>query len=230
MYDTEVEITNVTLPIEELHLAFLINKLRTEFGFLESSKGNIPISGYGEIMPLYTYPCYEYLRSIDWSNSNVFEFGCGYSTVWWASMGANMYGVESEHHWAEKLNPIGHYKIDVEQEIDRYTNAIYRHEIDFDVIIIDGLFRSKCVESSLNCVAKGGIIVLENSDCNFKAKELLDNSLLIPVHFHGFKPIHVDTETTSCYIQSKFSRKPKSIIPMGGTDRNKGAMKKLLNY
>ena len=72
-----VNINDTKLPIEELHLAFLTHKLRNEFGFLESSKNNAPVNGDGEVMPLYTYPCYEYLNSIDWSGSKVFEFGCG---------------------------------------------------------------------------------------------------------------------------------------------------------
>jgi len=42
---------------------------------------------------------------------------------------------------------------------------------------------------------------------------------LIPIHFHGFKPTHVDSQTTSIYMHKEFSRKAKSIIPMGGTKR-----------
>ena len=32
---------------------------------------------------MYTYPCYEYLNSIDWTGADVFEYGTGFSTVWW---------------------------------------------------------------------------------------------------------------------------------------------------
>jgi|TARA_B110000196_G_scaffold315010_1_gene323955 hypothetical protein len=221
MYDNEVTITGVKLPIEELHLTYLIHKLRNEYGFLESSRNNVPVSGYKEIMPLYTYPCYEYLRSINWENSNIFEYGCGYSTVWWANMNTNIYGVEDNQEWVNKVNLNNKYKISVEKELEPYTKSIYKHKIDFDVIVIDGSFRTKCVEPALNCLAEGGIIVLDNCDNNPRAKELLDKSDLLPVHFHGFKPIHVDTETTSCYIHNKFSKKPKNIIPMGGTLRVK---------
>ena len=69
---TEVDVAGTKLPIEELHFAFLSNKLRNEFGFLESSRNNIPVNGAGEIMPLYTYPCYEYLRSINLNKVKVF--------------------------------------------------------------------------------------------------------------------------------------------------------------
>jgi hypothetical protein len=221
MYDNEVIITGVKLPIEELHLTYLMHKLRNEYGFLESSRNNVPVSGYKEIMPLYTYPCYEYLRSMNWENSNVFEFGCGYSTVWWANMHTNIYGVEHDQEWVNKVNPNNNYKISVEKELKPYTKSIHKHNIGFDVIVIDGSFRTECVEPSLNCLADGGIIILDNCDNNPRAKELLDKSDLLPVHFHGFKPIHVDTETTSCYIHKKFSKKPNNIIPMGGTLRVK---------
>jgi hypothetical protein len=49
MYDNEVTITGVKLPIEELHLTYLIHKLRNEYGFLESSRNNVPVSGYKHI-------------------------------------------------------------------------------------------------------------------------------------------------------------------------------------
>ena len=61
-----VKVSDSKLPIEELHLGFLNYKLRNEFGFLESSKNNMPLNNKGEIIPMYTYPCYEYLNSIDW--------------------------------------------------------------------------------------------------------------------------------------------------------------------
>jgi hypothetical protein len=215
----EVDIAGTTLPIEELHLTFLIDKLRKEFGFLESSKNNVPVSGDGEIMPLYTYPCYEYLRSITWTESNIFEFGCGYSSIWWGNQKANVHGVESEQSWVDRINPSGQFKISVEENVYNYTTSIYEHNILFDVIIIDGMYRYDCVEPSLECLADGGMIVVDNSDWHTNTKELLDQSALLPIHFHGFKPIHVDTETTSCYIHRDFNKKPRTILPMGGTKR-----------
>ena len=46
-----VNISGSKLPIEELHLSFLTNKLRTEYGFLESSRKNIPVNDKNEIIP-----------------------------------------------------------------------------------------------------------------------------------------------------------------------------------
>ena len=218
---TEVDVAGTKLPIEELHFAFLNNKLRNEFGFLESSRNNIPVNGAGEIMPLYTYPCYEYLRSISWNKVKVFEFGCGYSTLWWNSQGANVYGVESEQEWADKVNPYGKLNISVETNVKEYAASIHKHKTKFDVIIIDGIVRYDCVLPATEALKAGGMIILDNSDWHTNTKEFLDNfSELIPIHFHGFKPIHVETETTSCYIHRDFNKKPRTMLPMGGTKRD----------
>ena len=48
---------------------------------------------------------------------------------------------------------------------------------------------------------------------------MLDTKDLIPIHFHGFKPTHVDSQTTSVYMHKDFNKKAQSIIPMGGTER-----------
>ena len=87
------KISGVEIPNEELHFAYITHKLRNEYGFIESSKKNIPVNNKGEVMPMYTYPCYEWLNSIDWEGANVFEYGTGFSTLWWADKKVNYYGV-----------------------------------------------------------------------------------------------------------------------------------------
>ena len=213
-----VKISDSKLPIEELHLNFLTYKLRNEYGFIESSKNNIPLNNKKDVIPMYTYPCYEYLNSIDWTNSDVFEYGCGYSTVWWTQKGVNYNGVESDTEWYEKVK-LKQSNVFLKTELNDYVNSIYDLNKKFDVIVIDGEARFDCVQPSLECLKDDGIIILDNSDWHKNTKEQLDKSNLIPIHFHGFKAIHIDSETTSCYISRDFKRKPKSIIPMAGTIR-----------
>ena len=101
---TAVQFKGVELGMEEFHIAYLFDKLRKDFGFLESAKKQMPVNGDGEVMPMYTYPCYEYLNSIDWTGADVFEYGTGFSTVWWKNKGANIYGVEHNKQWYDKVD------------------------------------------------------------------------------------------------------------------------------
>jgi len=209
-----IDANGVYLPIEEFHLNFLVHKLRTEYGFIESSRKNIPVDKNNNIVPMYTYPCYEYINSIDWKGASVFEYGTGYSSVFWSNKKVNYYGVEDKVEWLQKNK-----NISLEKEPLGYVNSISKHNKKFDVIVIDGLYRYDCVKPALNNLKNDGIIILDNSDWHKNTKELLDKSNLIPVHFHGFKPLHVDSETTSCYISRRFKKKPISIVPIAGTVR-----------
>ena len=212
-----VDISGSKLPIEELHLSFLTNKLRTEYGFLQSSSKNIPVNNKNEVMPLYTYPCYEWLNSIDWTDSKVFEFGTGYSTIWWQNKNVNYHAVEDNKQWYDMIKDKTNIKH--ESNYNKYIESIYDYNYKFDVIVIDGVVRFDCIKPALNKIKDNGIIIFDNTDWHKNSKEKLDKSDLIPIHFHGFKPLHVDSETTSCYIGRKFNKKPNSIIPMAGTIR-----------
>ena len=205
------------MPIEELHLSFLTNKLRAEYGFLESSRKNIPVNNKNEIMPMYTYPCYEWLNSIDWTDSKVFEYGTGYSTIWWQNKNVNYHAVEDNKQWYDMIKDKTNIKH--EPEYNKYSQSIYNYDFKFDVIVIDGTARFDCIKPALEKIKDDGIIIFDNTDWHKNSKEELDKSDLIPIHFHGFKPLHVDSETTSCYINRKFNKKAKSIIPMAGTVR-----------
>ena len=212
-----INISGSKLPIEELHLSFLTNKLRTEYGFLESSKKNIPVNDKDEIIPMYTYPCYEWLNSIDWTDSKVFEYGTGYSTTWWQNKNVDYHAVEDNKQWYDMIKDKTHIKH--EPEYNKYSQSIYNYDFKFDVIVIDGIVRFDCIKPALEKIKDDGVIIFDNSDWHKDSKEKLDKSDLIPVHFHGLKPLHVDSETTSCYINRKFNKKAKSIIPMAGTIR-----------
>ena len=80
--------------------------------------------------------------------------------------------------------------------------------------------RYECVLPAIENIKVGGIIILDNSEWYIKSKETLDRyNDFIPIHFHGFKALNVESETTSCYIHREFDKKPKTILPMGGTKR-----------
>ena len=216
----EVNISGTKLPIEELHLTFITDKLRNEYGFLESSRTDIPVNNKNQIMPMYTYPCYEWLDSIDWTDSKVYEFGTGYSTIWWQNKKADYYGVEDNKEWYDRIKKSGFKnKVKYEPDLKKYIKTIYDYDFKFDVIVIDGQVRFDCIKPALEKIKDNGMIIYDNSDWHKSSKEELDKTDLIPIHFHGFKPLHVDSETTSCYIGRKFYKKAKHIIPMGGTIR-----------
>ena len=51
---TAVQFKGVELGMEEFHIAYLFDKLRKDFGFLESAKKQMPVNGDGEVIGINT--------------------------------------------------------------------------------------------------------------------------------------------------------------------------------
>merc|ERR1711966_531323 len=56
----------------------------SDYGFHKSANIGFPHNPQGEPLPLFSYPCIEYLDHLNLSSATVLEFGAGYSTFWWA--------------------------------------------------------------------------------------------------------------------------------------------------
>lgn len=48
----------------------------------------------GNPIPWYTYPAIEYLSQFDYGGKRVFEYGCGYSSLFWAERAAKVISIE----------------------------------------------------------------------------------------------------------------------------------------
>lgn len=107
-------------------------------------------------MPWYTRPCLEWLESIDLKGKKVFEYGVGYSTLWFRSKGATVFGVDNNPKYSQLTGT----KL-VESNKIGYIKSIYDYE-PFDIISVDGLYRDECTQYALQRIKKGGFIILDN--------------------------------------------------------------------
>jgi hypothetical protein len=221
-----VNINGVKLPIEDLHLTFISKLIGNEYGFLDSSRTGMAVDGVGKPLPLYTYPCIEYLTNIDFKNANVFEWGCGNSSLWWLAQGVKYYGVDTDIKWINIVKNV-EPEIEIQHKTgNKFVQAIDNVDNNFDVIVIDGGHEKgakyRCVKLAVERLNRGGIIILDNSDMHRQSKELLDSyEEFIPVHFNGLRSITVEAITTSCYVHREFNRKTIIQTPIGGIYRQR---------
>lgn len=93
----------------DLSTLFTINKKISEFaqnylmqkGWYWSLDG-MPRNQEGYV-PWITYPAYMQLTRIVKPKHKVFEFGCGASSLWWATRAAEVVGVDHDKAWIEKI-------------------------------------------------------------------------------------------------------------------------------
>ncbi len=191
-----------------------IDMWREEFAIERSIDEKVCLDRDGNPIPWYTYPAIEYLSQFDYTNKKVFEFGCGYSSLFWARRAGKVISIEDNLDWFDKWQkefnePNLNVKWRDEGEI--YEQAIFEENEKYDVIVIDGKRRNFCAETAVKALNDGGMIILDDSDrVNTSAEyvktiDILKSADLLQVDFYGFCPMNNYTKTTSVFFSRNFN-------------------------
>jgi hypothetical protein len=182
------------------------------YGHFLSAARNEAVDQDGAPIPWYTYPALEYVRQLDFSSRTVFEYGCGNSTLFWSHLAQRVLSVEHDPQWYARMRAVlpENCEILLEEDPDRYVNAVAAKGVPFDVIVIDGQSRLRCAMAATRWLQKGGVILLDNSDWFPRTSEVLRTAGLLEVDMSGFGPINDYTSTTSLYFDRQFAFSPKS--------------------
>lgn len=118
----------------------------------------------------------------------VFEFGSGASTAWLARRADEVISVEHHREWCDRLSPL----------LRPFPNATLRHRdldggyveaIDeaggqFDLIVVDGRQRIKCLNQALPHLKPDGIVLFDDSGRG-RYRDGIARSGLTEEHFFG---------------------------------------------
>lgn len=128
------------------------------------------------------YPCRKDGLEIPWMNYsivsilekrlmkdfNLFEFGSGYSTLFYSRLVKMVHSVEYDKEWyaqIQKRVPENVKLTFLPNDIDGdYCRVVKLDHEKYDVVIVDGRDRVNCVKQSIDCLSEGGVIVLDDSD------------------------------------------------------------------
>ena len=195
-------------------LLWAVETVEFEYGHYFSSAQKMSIDKPGNPIPWYTYPAIEYLKQLDFSDKEVYEYGAGNSSLFWARRAKAITSIENDKNWHSFVkNKQGTNQevlfINDEQE---YVNSILRKKRNYDLIIIDGLARLGCAKMAVQCLEEGGLIILNNSDWYPDTAEFLRESGLIQIDFTGMGPIHYYTWTTSLFLHRDITIKARSEL------------------
>ncbi|MBP5399300.1 MAG: SAM-dependent methyltransferase [Alphaproteobacteria bacterium] len=180
----------------------------------------------GNPIPWYTYPAIEYLSQFDYSKLKIFEFGCGYSSAFWAERAKRVVSIEDKTDWFEKWKSEFRYEnLDIRwrDEGEGYDAAIFEDNEKYDVIVIDGKRRKECAAAAVKALNDGGMIILDDSDRintseeYVQAVKILREADLLQVDFYGFCPMNCYTKTTSVFFSRKWNFVSKNKVqPVNG--------------
>lgn len=226
-------ITKLQLPdyLDEQQEAICLKNIEiliNEYGFANSLNCKACVGREGFPIPWYTYPAIEYISQFDLKNKNIFEYGCGNSSLFYAGRAKNVVSVENNKEWYTTIHRKAPPNLNVifreaEQE---YVNCIDGSGLTFDLIVIDGAYRFATAEKAVQKINNNGLIILDNSDRAVafdeysKATMLLRSAGLIQADMSGFGPLNGYTWTTSFFFTKNFDFQTLDGIqphqPIGG--------------
>lgn len=203
-----------------------IEMLQKDFALERSIDEKICADRDGRPIPWYTFPAIEYLSQFDYRNMKIFEYGCGSSSHFWAARAEKVISIEDNPKWFEKWQAEmteSNLEVRWRDEGEIYENAIFEQEDLFDVIVVDGKRRAECCAAAVQKLAKGGMIILDDSDRVNTSQEyrkaiaVLQKAGLIQVDFYGFCPMNCYTKTTSLFLSRDFDFESKyEVQPING--------------
>jgi len=150
-----------------MKLLFSEKSFLVKSGYVESIKTRRPCTKDGNPLPWMNYQVIHFLNDRLHKGLEMFEYGSGYSTAYYAERAGAITSVEHHKGWfdiVEQTKPnnatLFYRGLD---DSDAYCNCSSTQGKAFDIVVVDGRERVKCMESALKSLKDGGVILLDDS-------------------------------------------------------------------
>ena len=180
-----------------------------QVGYVDSYLKRIPISQEGKYLPWMNYHVIDFLNERLNAGISLFEYGSGYSTVYWGSKVNKVTAVEHDYTWFKIVSEILPENVEIIHielnDTGNYVNAAVNSGKKYDFIVIDGRERIACIKSAINALSEQGIILLDDSHKTKyqKGVEYLQNTGFKKLTFSGIKPGSMGSFSTSLFYRAQ---------------------------
>lgn len=179
-----------------------------EEGWFRSYREKKPVSRDGRPIPWMTYAAIHFLEKRVHRAMNVFEYGSGNSTLWWAERVNSVYACEHDRTWYKSIKERTPSNVTLQQiDLDyggEYAGEIGKYSKKFDIAVVDGRDRVNCIRNSLGALAEGGVIILDDSNVPDyeEGRQFLNAVGFREIAFEGIGPIMHTSKSTSVFYKS----------------------------
>jgi hypothetical protein len=196
---------SLAMPLAFVDLFLRPNAFLKQLGWFDTYRTRMPVTPDGPL-PWLTFPAISFLEPRLRTELRVFEYGAGYSTLWWASRVKSVISCEHDELWIEEMRrrvpsnvKLIHHRLVA--EIEQYCSEASRHVSD--IIVIDGRNRVECAKRCLPGLSPQGVIVWDNSDRNRYAEgfEFLKENGFRRLDFTGVGPVNITMWCTSIFYR-----------------------------
>ena len=193
-------------PIAVLKETERVDNYLKEKGWPKSYYSGLARDRLGRPIPWFTYPATDFLAPRLRSGLHVFEYGCGYSTLWWVANGCRVTACETSREWANRIESEAGSSAKIvvrDPNTDGYVREVVSGDTSYDIVLVDGERRVECLLLAPHALNRGGVIVLDNSDrTQYEAGVSYLTSLgFRRLDFVGLGPVNASGWTTSVFYR-----------------------------
>ena len=186
-------------------LSLKYNGYLQEMGWFNSAVTKQSIDKSGNPLPWYSYSFINFIETRLKKTFNVFEWGSGNSTIWFASRINHITAVENDNFWYNKLlkELPNNCSLNLKSDRKEYSRFILESSIEYEIIIIDGIERINCAKNSIKKIKEDGIIIFDNSE-RIEYKEAIDFLIsrgFLKIDFFSIGPIVNRNTCTSVFYR-----------------------------
>ena len=192
--------------------------------WINSSRLGFTVDENDNPIPWYTFEAIEFLKINLTKNHTIFEFGCGASTLFFASKVKKVISLESNRRWFEiitsTLKNSGDFLLEknyfsnanceiflMEDALDREEyqnfakNYSQKNHLKFDLLIVDSLKRYECAKNSFEAIKSDGYLILDDSERpNYrKIYDFLQKNNFSYQDFEGIAPAQLRIKKTTFF-------------------------------
>jgi precorrin-6B methylase 2 len=199
-----------------------------EDGWFKSVKTKQAVDKNGEPIPWLTYPFIDFIDDRINNSLEIFEFGAGNSSIYWARKAKSVISIEHSPEWfkiikandkfkyenldirlveiPEDLKKKGYHVMAFTNHENKYVHSLRDLNRKFDVVVVDGLFRNSCILNSLASLKPGGVIFLDNTSRIYEKDLKLGTDFLAEngfrrIDFRGVGPIYSTKSSTTVFYK-----------------------------
>jgi predicted O-methyltransferase YrrM len=167
-----------------------------------------------DFLPWLNFPTIEFLKSYIKPEMTVFEYGSGFSTLFFARRAKLVNSIESSLDWHGRIstlileNDVKNVELKLCTNLPYFANEISNFkEKSYDLILVDSRDRAMCLETAVNFCKNTGIILLDNSERdNLKnAKNKMLDIGFNATDFGGNGPMRSEISFATVFFKSKLS-------------------------
>ena len=175
-------------------------------GWLRSLRAGRPVDASGAPVPWYTYPAIDFLETLVDRRWHVLEWGGGNSTLWWASRVTSVTTVEDNRKWHDEIAAAAPDSVELlfrDTENDFVNAPLELGRKEYDVVVVDGSWRSACMELGLRLLGPRGILIFDNTDkrANREVQEMVTGTGMYRIDFWGLIATYAYKNCTSVYFR-----------------------------